>query len=89
MLGLDRSRRLWELGKVGLYKKVLPAQGLRADGTRGAWESPVFLELVARGTALRQSKGQGKWGELCPGVISMSYTLLFNDPIAEGKPRRP
>lgn len=46
--------------------------------------APVFVELVVRGPALRQSKGQGKSGERSPGVISVSCMLLFNDPIAEG-----
>lgn len=32
----------------------------------GARGNPVFPELVARGTALRQSKGQGKMGRAVP-----------------------
>lgn len=42
------------------------------------------MERVVRGLALRQSKGQGRSGARCSGAISLSCTLLFNDPIAEG-----
>lgn len=42
-----------------------------------------------QGLALRQSKGQSKSGERCPGVISVSCTQLLNDPIAQGNLRGP
>lgn len=84
MLGTDRPRRLRELGKVGNLEEGFACAGAESGWCSMCMRSPVFVELVVRGLALRQSKGQGKSGERCPGVISVSCTLLFNDPIAEG-----
>jgi len=69
-------------------------EGFACAGAEGGWcccvrGSPVFVELVVQGLAPRQSKGQGESGQQRPEVISVSCTLMFNDPIAEGNLRGP